>query len=163
MAAVLRCGIPNIVTPVFIDQFYWARRVSALRVGYGFSEPLRSLGAPALAAAIKECVTSAESAPRGALERGDAPSRMTRDDLRVPRPNLTCGAVKANAKTLGKQLKEERPGAETAADVVAEVARQRMLALAAAQRTEDVRLPTPVALKRGHSLGKGPAFGPSED
>ena len=61
-----------------------------------------------------------------------------------------------------KQLKEERPGAETAADVVAEVARQRMLALAAAQRTEDVRLPTPVALKRGHSLGKGPGFGPSE-
>ena len=163
VAAVLRCGIPNIVTPVFIDQFYWARRVSALRVGYGFSEPLRSLGAPALAAAIKECVTSAESAPRGALERGGAPARMTRDDLRVPRPNLTCGAVKANAKTLGKQLKEERPGAETAADVVAEVARQRMLALAAAQRTEDVRLPTPVALKRGHSLGKGPAFGPSED
>ena len=74
-----------------------------------------------------------------------------------------CFSQKANAKTLGKQLKEERPGAETAADVVAEVARQRMLALAAAQRTEDVRLPTPVALKRGHSLGKGPAFGPSED
>jgi len=62
VAAVLRCGIPNIVTPVFIDQFYWARRVSALRVGYGFSEPLRAIGAPALAAAIKECVTSAESA-----------------------------------------------------------------------------------------------------
>ena len=85
------------------------------------------------------------------------------DDSRVPRPLPSPCAVKANAKTLGKQLKEERPGAETAADVVAEVARQRMLALAAAQRTEDVRLPTPVALKRGHSLGKDPAFGPSED
>ena len=47
VAAVLRCGIPNIVTPVFIDQFYWARRVQALRVGVGFSEPLRSIGAPA--------------------------------------------------------------------------------------------------------------------
>jgi sterol 3beta-glucosyltransferase len=128
VAAVLRCGIPNIVTPVFIDQFYWARRVQALRVGVGFSEPLASLDAPALAAAIKECVTSAE--------------------------------IKATAKTLGKQLNDERPpGAETAADVVAEVARQRMLALAAAARTEDTRPPTPASLKGGHSLGKRGAFG----
>ena len=127
VAAVLRCGIPNIVTPVFIDQFYWARRVQALRVGVGFSEPLRSIGAPALAAAIKECLTSPE--------------------------------IKATAKTLGKQLKDERPGAETAADVVAEVARQRMLALAAAARTKDTRPPTPASLKFGHSLGKGPSFG----
>lgn len=127
VAAVLRCGIPNIVTPVFIDQFYWARRVQALRVGVGFDTPLRSLGAPALAAAIKECLTSAE--------------------------------IQASAKTLGKRLRDERPGAETAADVVAEVARQRMLALAAAARTEDTRPPTPASLKRGHALGKGPAFG----
>ena len=85
------------------------------------------------------------------------------DDSRVrPAPYPPPCAVKANAKTLGKQLKEERPGAETAADVVAEVARQRMLALVAAERTHDVRPPTPVALKRGHSLGKGPAFGPYE-
>ena len=127
VAAVLRCGIPNIVTPVFIDQFYWARRVQALRVGVGFSEPLRSIGAPALAAAIKECLTSPE--------------------------------IKATAKTLGKQLKDERPGAETAADVVAEVARQRMLALAAAARTEDLRPPTPASLKSGHAIGKGASFG----
>ena len=127
VAAVLRCGIPNIVTPVFIDQFYWARRVQALRVGVGFSEPLRSIGAPALAAAIKECLTSPE--------------------------------IKATAKTLGKQLKDERPGAETAADVVAEVARQRMLALAAAARTEDLRPPTPAPLKSGHAIGKGASFG----
>ena len=127
VAAVLRCGIPNIVTPVFIDQFYWARRVQALRVGVGFSEPLRSIGAPALAAAIKECLTSPE--------------------------------IKATAKTLGKQLKDERPGAETAADVVAEVARQRMLALAAAARTEDLRPPTAASLNSGHAIGKGASFG----
>ena len=42
---------------------------------------------------------------------------------------LRSQSVKANAKTLGKQLKEERPGSETAA----EVARQRMLALVAAE------------------------------
>ena len=76
-----------------------------------------------------------------------------------PAPYPSPCAVKANAKTLGKQLKEERPGAETAADVVAEVARQRMLALAAAARTRETRPPTPSALKGGHALGKGPSFG----
>ena len=76
-----------------------------------------------------------------------------------PAPYPSPCAVKANAKTLGKQLKEERPGAETAADVVAEVARQRMLALAAAARTEDLRPPTPAPLKSGHAIGKGASFG----
>ena len=103
--------------------------------------------------------------PNGQMAQWPAPSSATRVNATThacPAPYPSPCAVKANAKTLGKQLKEERPGAETAADVVAEVARQRMLALVAAERTHDVRPPTPVALKRGHSLGKGPAFGPHE-
>ena len=114
------------MTPVFIDQFYWARRVDALRVGVGFSAPLKSIRAAALGAAIRTCVSD--------------------------------GAVRARARSLGAALAAERPGAERAADVVAEVARQRLLALVAADHPSVTGAPgyapppTPAPLRRGHSL-----------
>ena len=125
VAAVLRAGVPSIVTPVFIDQFYWARRVNIQKVGYGFSEPLLSIKGTELGEAIKRCVNSDE--------------------------------IKATAARLGKDLVNSTSGQLNAADIITEVARQRMLALMDAKHPsvagEDYVQPsTPAPLKRGHSL-----------
>ena len=125
VAAVLRAGVPSIVTPVFIDQFYWARRVNIQKVGYGFSEPLLSIKGTELGEAIKRCVNSEE--------------------------------IKATAARLGKDLVNSTSGQLNAADIITEVARQRMLALMDAKHPsvagEDYVQPsTPAPLKRGHSL-----------
>ena len=75
-AAVLRSGVPCIVTPVFVDQFYWAQRVSALRVGVGFgTTPLLKVTAADVAAAIRACVgpsAEAEAVRRNAAALGEA-------------------------------------------------------------------------------------------
>lgn len=79
-AAVLRSGIPCIVTPVFVDQFYWAQRVSALRVGFGFgTTPLLKVTAADVAAAICACVG----------------------------PSAEAEAVRCNAAALGEALRAE--------------------------------------------------------
>lgn len=50
--AALRAGIPQVLVPHLLDQFYWARRVPALGVGVG-SAPMSRLTASRLAAAIR--------------------------------------------------------------------------------------------------------------
>ncbi|KAL1528314.1 hypothetical protein AB1Y20_009669 [Prymnesium parvum] len=57
-AASLRAGRPTIITPVIIDQFFWARRVNHLGVGHGFTKPLLRIGSSQLGEAIKRCVNS---------------------------------------------------------------------------------------------------------
>ena len=79
-AAVLRSGVPCVVTPVFVDQFYWAQRVSALRVGVGFgTTPLLKVTAADVAAAIRACVG----------------------------PSAEAEAVRCNAAALGEALRAE--------------------------------------------------------
>ena len=69
--------------------------------------------------------------------------------------------VQEAAARLGRQLKAEKPGHDVAADVVSEVAKQRMLALDAANHPSvtdprNYKQPrTPAALRRGQSLGMG--------
>jgi len=58
--AVLRSGVPSIITPVMTDQFYWATRINSLNVGKGFSTQLNKIDAAALSAAIKECTSNVE-------------------------------------------------------------------------------------------------------
>ena len=70
------------MTPVFIDQFYWARRVDALRVGVGFSAPLKSIRAAALGAAIRTCVSDVWISPE---KFGSLPERCK---LNLPAFNL---------------------------------------------------------------------------
>ena len=79
-AAVLRAGLPCVVTPVFVDQFYWAQRVAALRVGVGFgTTPLLKVTAADVAAAIRACVG----------------------------PSAEAEAVRCNAAALGEALRAE--------------------------------------------------------
>ena len=125
---VLFAGVPNIITPVFMDQHYWARCIRSSATGYGFDEQLKDISAEALGDKIKECM---------------APE------------------VQEAAARLGRQLKAEKPGHDVAADVVSEVAKQRMLALDAANHPSvtdprNYKQPrTPAALRRGQSLGMG--------
>jgi UDP:flavonoid glycosyltransferase YjiC (YdhE family) len=55
-AASLRAGVPTIVVPFFLDQFYWGKRVFELGVG---PRPIlrKSLQADTLAAAIRVATT----------------------------------------------------------------------------------------------------------
>jgi UDP:flavonoid glycosyltransferase YjiC (YdhE family) len=57
-AAVLRSGAPSIITPVMVDQFYWASHVNRLNVGKGFSTQLNKIKPAELSAAIAECISS---------------------------------------------------------------------------------------------------------
>lgn len=75
-AAVLRSGVPCVVTPVFVDQFFWAQRVAAMRVGVGFgTTPLLKVSAADIASAIRACVgpdAAAEAVRRNAAALGEA-------------------------------------------------------------------------------------------
>jgi sterol 3beta-glucosyltransferase len=51
-AASLRAGVPTIIVPFFLDQFYWGRRVFELGVGPR-PIPRKRLEAEALAAALR--------------------------------------------------------------------------------------------------------------
>jgi UDP:flavonoid glycosyltransferase YjiC (YdhE family) len=55
-AAGLRAGVPTVVVPFFLDQFFWGRRVFALGVGPR-PIPRKRLNADALAAAIRTAAT----------------------------------------------------------------------------------------------------------
>jgi sterol 3beta-glucosyltransferase len=55
-AEALRAGVPTIVVPFFLDQFYWGRRVYALGVGPQ-AIPRNRLRAEMLAAALQQAVT----------------------------------------------------------------------------------------------------------
>lgn len=57
--AALRSGTPQVITPVFMDQFDSAFAVNALGVGVGFDKKqLRNIKAEDLAAAITTCVSN---------------------------------------------------------------------------------------------------------
>ena len=64
-AASLRAGVPTVVVPFFLDQFFWGRRVFELGVG---PRPIRRgrLDAETLAAAIDAATTDVEMRRRAA-------------------------------------------------------------------------------------------------
>jgi UDP:flavonoid glycosyltransferase YjiC (YdhE family) len=82
-AASLRAGVPTVVVPFFLDQFFWGRRVHALGVG---PEPiLRSrLTADALTEAIRTVTTDG-----GMRQRAEALSRRIRAEDGVARAVAT--------------------------------------------------------------------------
>lgn len=53
-AAAARAGLPQVVTPMFSDQFYWARRVVDL--GLGDSTPYAALTEESLAASLRRAL-----------------------------------------------------------------------------------------------------------
>mmetsp|Transcript_73254 Transcript_73254/g.226229 ORF Transcript_73254/g.226229 Transcript_73254/m.226229 type:complete len:185 (-) Transcript_73254:8-562(-) len=64
----LRCGCPCVITPVWIDQFWWAKTVSRLQVGVGFQQTLEDLaGQPGR---IASAVLRAEQMASGAEALG---------------------------------------------------------------------------------------------
>lgn len=56
--AALRAGVPQIITPVFMDQFDSAYAVNKLALGIGFSTQLQRTHPEELANAISRCVTN---------------------------------------------------------------------------------------------------------
>lgn len=56
--AALRAGVPQIITPVFMDQFDSAYAVNKLALGIGFSTQLQRIHPDELADAISRCVTN---------------------------------------------------------------------------------------------------------
>jgi vancomycin aglycone glucosyltransferase len=57
--AAARAGVPQVVIPMFSDQFYWARRVHNLGIGTSVTETLTT---QALTAALQEALQSAIAA-----------------------------------------------------------------------------------------------------
>jgi len=56
-AAAARAGVPQVITPMFGDQFYWASRIVAL--GVGATLPHTTITEQSLAAALREVLDSA--------------------------------------------------------------------------------------------------------
>ena len=56
-AAAARAGVPQVITPMFGDQFYWASRIVAL--GVGAKTPHTTMTEGSLTAALREVVDSA--------------------------------------------------------------------------------------------------------
>lgn len=59
-AAAARAGIPQVITPMFGDQFYWASRIVDL--GAGTTTPHATMTADALAGALRDVLDSAVAA-----------------------------------------------------------------------------------------------------
>lgn len=74
-AASLRAGVPTVILPLAIDQFFWGERVAALGVG-PCAVPQRALTAPALAQALRSAVDDgplrARAQKLGGLIRAEA-------------------------------------------------------------------------------------------
>lgn len=58
-AAAARAGVPQVIVPLFSDQFYWASRVRAVGIGSSVEGPLASDG---LASALREALDPAVAA-----------------------------------------------------------------------------------------------------
>jgi vancomycin aglycone glucosyltransferase len=56
-AAAARAGVPQIITPIFTDQFYWARRIVDL--GVGSTTPHTAMTARSLSSALREVLDQA--------------------------------------------------------------------------------------------------------
>jgi len=59
--AVLLAGIPQVVTPVYMDQFELAQSVNDLAIGFGFDKGLASISAQELADGVSEARTFADT------------------------------------------------------------------------------------------------------
>jgi UDP:flavonoid glycosyltransferase YjiC (YdhE family) len=68
-AAVLRAGVPGIIVPHIIDQFYWGQRIFELGVGPQYI-PRQKLSAPKLAQAISQAQTDPRMRARAAALGG---------------------------------------------------------------------------------------------
>jgi sterol 3beta-glucosyltransferase len=64
-AAGLRAGVPSIITPYTADQFFWANRITELRVGPK-SVPYHQLTAEVLSGMICQAITDREMIQRAA-------------------------------------------------------------------------------------------------
>lgn len=64
-ATAARAGVPQVITPMFGDQFYWASRIAGL--GAGTTTPHAVLTRESLAAALREALTPAVASQARAL------------------------------------------------------------------------------------------------
>ena len=82
-AASLRAGVPTVVVPFFLDQFYWGRRVFELGVG---PKPIlrKHLRADSLAAALRQATVD-----QGMRNRAVALSQRIRAEHGVARAIAT--------------------------------------------------------------------------
>merc|ERR1711920_898535 len=62
----IRAGVPQVITPVFLDQFDHAYLVKKLGIGFGFSKQLQTLTSKELGDAIKTTVESTEMSLKAA-------------------------------------------------------------------------------------------------
>lgn len=66
-AAAARAGVPQVITPMFSDQFYWADRI--MELGAGSTAPHATMTAASLAGALRDVLTPAVAARAQALAR----------------------------------------------------------------------------------------------
>jgi vancomycin aglycone glucosyltransferase len=66
-AAAARAGVPQVITPMFGDQFYWANRVVDL--GFGATTPHAAMTEESLAAALREVLQPSVEARARALTK----------------------------------------------------------------------------------------------
>jgi vancomycin aglycone glucosyltransferase len=82
-AAAARAGVPQVIAPMFNDQFYWAMRIEAL--GLGASFPHASMTEAALAGALRAALSP------DARDRAHAfAARMGREGARIAAERLAA-------------------------------------------------------------------------
>jgi vancomycin aglycone glucosyltransferase len=85
VASAARAGVPQVVVPMFSDQFYWASRVRALGIG---SSVVGTLTTETLATALREVLESAVASRSRSVAQHLAPSARSQS-----RGAITPGGV----------------------------------------------------------------------
>jgi vancomycin aglycone glucosyltransferase len=80
-AAAARAGAPQVLTPMFGDQFYWAQRICDL--GAGAATPADGLSVPSLTAALEVTLQPAIAARAADLARQVDPQGAARAARRL--------------------------------------------------------------------------------
>ena len=126
-AASLRAGKPTVVTPVMVDQFFWAQRVNALGVGAAAGRRSES---PASRLPLSYAPPSSHLPRRRVLQRAGfgfkSPLlKLTPEKLGdAIRRCVESESVRGRADALGAMLREEDGGAAAAA-LVRELAERK--------------------------------------
>src|SRR5262249_1297763 len=89
-AAAARAGVPQVITPMFSDQFYWASRIVAL--GVGATTPHFTMTEESLAGALRQALDPATAVRAHTLAR-----RVGRDGAQIAARRLVAEYARAGA------------------------------------------------------------------
>lgn len=116
----IRAGVPQVITPVFLDQFDHAYLVKKLGIGFGFSKQLQTLTSKELGDAIKTTVGSSDMSSKAAEVGKEVAAEMASNGSLIMSPSIGRNISAAENRRLslktGWQVKRRREPALASAE-----------------------------------------------